>query len=113
MCLGEGQRPQGTLRVVPRLSPPRRLSRHSPTALLVRRHGAEALVEVLDSGCVAEEEIPRLFDRFHRGKRARLAIAESIARRHDLAIGIENRSDRSGLRVSVSRGPAARALIRP
>jgi hypothetical protein len=66
VCLGEGQRPQGTLRVVPRLSPPRRLCRHSPTALLVRRHGAEALVEVLDSGCVAEEEIPRLFDRFHR-----------------------------------------------
>jgi two-component system, OmpR family, sensor kinase len=87
----------------------------------VRRNGSEALVEVLDSGCgVAEEEIPRVFDRFHRaaapdieGNGLGLAIADSIARRHDLVIRIENRPDRSGLRVSVSRSPTAPALIRP
>ena len=85
-----------------------------------RKCGEEALVEILDTGCgVAEEEIPRLFDRFHRaaapdieGNGLGLAIARSIARRHNLAIAIQNRSDRSGLRVRVSGGPIAPRLIR-
>jgi two-component system, OmpR family, sensor kinase len=87
----------------------------------VRRRGPEAVVEVLDSGCgVAEEEIPKLFDRFHRaaspdieGSGLGLAIAGSIAKRHGLAIAIENRTDRSGLRVTVSGGFAPERLIRP
>jgi two-component system OmpR family sensor kinase len=87
----------------------------------VQRNGSEMLVEVWDTGCgVSEVEIPRLFDRFHRaaapnieGSGLGLAIAESIARCHGLTIRIENRSDRPGLRVSVSNGSATRTLIRP
>ena len=87
----------------------------------VSKCGEKALVEVLDTGSgVVEEEIPKLFDRFHRatardieGNGLGLAIAESIARRHGLAIKIENRTDRSGLRVTVSGGHAAEPLIRP
>ena len=85
------------------------------------RGDPEGSVEIVDSGCgVAEEEIPKLFDRFHRaaaqdveGSGLGLAIAESIAKGHGLEIRIENRSDRSGLRVTVSRRRAAQALIRP
>jgi len=88
--------------------------------ICVRKDGAEARIDVLDSGCgVAEEEIPRLFDRFHRaaapdveGNGLGLAIALAIAKRHNLTIAIENRSDHSGLRVSVSGGQTAPRLIR-
>lgn len=89
--------------------------------ICMRQRGAEARVEVLDSGCgVAAEEIPRLFDRFHRaaapdieGNGLGLAIAQSIAKRHGLTITIENRPDRSGLRVFVYGGCDAQRLICP
>ncbi len=72
-------------------------------------------IEILDTGCgVAEVEIPRLFDRFHRaaepgidGNGLGLAIAHVIARRHGMSITIENRQDRSGLRVRVGCPGAA------
>lgn len=71
--------------------------------------GEDSRVEILDSGPgVPAAEIPKLFDRFHRAANAReagnglgLAIADAIARRHGLRIEVENRKDRSGLRVTV------------
>ena len=86
----------------------------------VRRGQGAATVEILDAGCgVAEADIPRLFDRFFRsaandaqGSGLGLAIAASIARQYGLEIRIENRLDRTGLRVSVSHIPAGKALIR-
>jgi two-component system, OmpR family, sensor kinase len=75
----------------------------------VRSFEAGAAIEVLDTGPgVAEAEIPKLFDRFHRaapagseGSGLGLAIAASIAHRYGLTIDVANRPGRSGLRVTI------------
>jgi two-component system, OmpR family, sensor kinase len=67
-------------------------------------------VEVVDTGCgISPDKIGRVFDRFFRaappdidGSGLGLSIAAAIAKRHHLRIAIENRQDRSGLRVRVS-----------
>ncbi|MGO9741333.1 MAG: sensor histidine kinase [Roseiarcus sp.] len=72
----------------------------------------EFLVAVIDTGPgVAEEALPRLFERFFRaapldseGSGLGLAIAAAVARRHRFVVSVENRRDRSGSRASV-RGP--------
>jgi len=87
----------------------------------VRQNGESIEVEVLDTGCgVADADIPRLFDRFFRaapinveGSGLGLSIAAAVAKRHGFAIRIENRIDRMGLRVRVSRLPDGGSLIRP
>jgi signal transduction histidine kinase len=76
----------------------------------VRRHGKAATVEVADTGCgVEESHLPLLFDRFFRaapsdveGSGLGLAIVEAIAKRHGLAVKLENRRDRPGLVARVS-----------
>jgi len=81
----------------------------------VRRNGHSVAVEILDTGCgVAGADIPRLFDRFFRaapvdveGSGLGLSIADAVAKRHRLAIQIENRTDRAGLRVRVSSLPVS------
>jgi two-component system OmpR family sensor kinase len=80
----------------------------------VGHRGAGAIVEVADTGCgVSESELPRLFDRFFRAAPAHitgtglgLSIVAAIARRHGLAVNIENRAG-GGLiaRVVSSGGP--------
>jgi two-component system OmpR family sensor kinase len=80
----------------------------------VGHRGAGTIVEVADTGCgVSESELPRLFDRFFRAAPARipgtglgLSIVAAIARRHGLAVNIENRAG-GGLiaRVVSSGGP--------
>jgi two-component system, OmpR family, sensor kinase len=76
----------------------------------VRRQGRESVVEVADTGCgVEESQLPRLFARFYRvappdveGSGLGLAIVEAIAKRHGLAVKLENRHDRRGLVARVS-----------
>jgi two-component system OmpR family sensor kinase len=78
------------------------------------------VVEVVDTGCgVADTDIPRLFDRFFRaapadvdGSGLGLSIAGAVAKHHDYAIEIENRRDRSGLRVCVTGRLDCEQLIR-
>jgi two-component system, OmpR family, sensor kinase len=88
--------------------------RYTPTGgsvdVSVRRHGKAATVEVADTGCgVEESHLPLLFDRFFRaapsdveGSGLGLAIVEAIAKRHGLAVKLENRRDRPGLVARVS-----------
>jgi two-component system OmpR family sensor kinase len=87
--------------------------RYMPTGgsadVSVRRHGKAAIVEVADTGCgVEESQLPHLFERFFRaappdveGSGLGLAIVEAIAKRHGLAVKLENRRDRPGLVASV------------
>ncbi|SFI38155.1 His Kinase A (phospho-acceptor) domain-containing protein [Paenibacillus sp. UNC496MF] len=68
-------------------------------ALTVRRQASFAVIGVADTGCgIAKEDLPRVFDRFYRGDKARsraeggtglgLSIAEWIAKAHGGAITI-------------------------
>ena len=67
-------------------------------------------VDIIDTGCgIPPDKMGRVFDRFFRaappdieGSGLELSIAAAIAKRHHLRIAIENRQDRSGLRVRVS-----------
>jgi signal transduction histidine kinase len=78
--------------------------KHTPAGgrvhVAARRQGADALLEVVDSGDgIAAEHLPRVFDRFYRGDRVRsraqggsglgLAIAKSLVDAHggQLALG--------------------------
>jgi two-component system OmpR family sensor kinase len=88
--------------------------RYMPTGgsvdVSVRRHGNAAIVEVADTGSgVGESQLPHLFERFFRaappdveGSGLGLAIVEAIAKRHGLAVKLENRRDRPGLVARVS-----------
>ena len=92
--------------------------RHTPPGgtvdVSVRVDGGPFLVEVADTGCgVAQADISRLSDRFFRaesndteGSGLGLSIADAVARRHGLSLKFENRTDCSGLRVSVSAAKA-------
>ncbi|MET3517016.1 signal transduction histidine kinase [Pseudacidovorax sp. 1753] len=75
----------------------------------------EPVVDVVDEGPgIAEDVLPRVFDRFYRapgaavgGSGLGLAIAASVARRHGLRIALINRrgpEHRSGLRARVHLG---------
>jgi signal transduction histidine kinase len=77
--------------------------------LRVERRGALALLTVEDDGPgFAAEDLPRVFDRFYRGDRARsaggsglgLAIVREIARAHGGAVRAENRPE-GGARLCV------------
>jgi signal transduction histidine kinase len=67
-------------------------------AVAVRRRGLQAAVEVCDTGCGLDpDDLPRLFARFHRGRRAGqsaegsglgLAIAQGIVHAHGGQIAI-------------------------
>ena len=70
--------------------------------LRLRRDGQHALLEVTDTGCgVAPQEIPRLFERFHRveGVQARthegsgigLALVQELVKLHGGSIEVESR----------------------
>ena len=88
--------------------------RYTPTGgsvdVSVRRYRKTAIVEVADTGCgVEESQLPHLFDRLFRaappdvaGSGPGLAIVEAIAKRHGLAVKVENRHDRRGLVARVS-----------
>jgi two-component system OmpR family sensor kinase len=86
----------------------------------VRRSGAKTIIEVADTGCgVSEDHLPRLFDRFFRAAPAHipgtglgLSIVKAIAKRHDLAVSIENRQS-GGLLVRVVSEDKAPPLIPP
>lgn len=77
----------------------------------VSTDGAEALIVVSDSGPgVAPDELPRLFDRFHRGSAAReseapgfglgLAISRAVIERQGGSIAVENTGG-GGARFSI------------
>jgi len=77
----------------------------------VSTDGAEALIVVSDHGPgVAPDELPRLFDRFHRGSAAReseapgfglgLAISRAVIERQGGSIAVENRGG-GGARFSI------------
>lgn len=88
--------------------------RYTPSGGLVdisvRNLGSSTVIQVADTGCgVDETNIPRLFDRFFRaappgieGSGLGLAIVQAIAKRHNFAIALQNRKDRTGFQVTVT-----------
>lgn len=70
----------------------------------LRREAGTAIVEVIDSGCgIADDALPRVFDRFFRaasadtvGNGLGLAIAKRIADRNGFTLTIANRDDTTG-----------------
>jgi len=94
-------------------------------AVRVRREGPWAVLSVSDTGVgIAAEELPRLFDRFHRVANARsrthegtgigLALVQELVRRHEGAVEVESREGEGStftVRVPLGRGhlPAERA----
>jgi two-component system, OmpR family, sensor kinase len=77
--------------------------------VVVKRQGAHAVVEVLDSGCgIPSAALPRIFDRFFRaappeveGTGLGLAIAKAIADRNGFRLTIVNRQDAEGVVAQV------------
>jgi two-component system OmpR family sensor kinase len=73
--------------------------------VVLKREGANALVEVVDSGCgIPAAALPRIFDRFFRaapadieGTGLGLAIAKAIADRNGFRLTIANRQDAQGV----------------
>jgi two-component system, OmpR family, sensor kinase len=89
--------------------------------VVLKKQGADAFVEVVDSGCgIPNVALPRIFDRFFRaappdieGTGLGLAIAKAIADRNDFRLTIVNRQDAAGVvarvRIPVpSESPARR-----
>jgi two-component system OmpR family sensor kinase len=78
----------------------------------VRHRDGTAIVEVTDTGCgVSPSELPRLFDRFYRaapadipGTGLGLSIVDAIAKRHGLAVTVENRREGGLLARVVASG---------
>jgi two-component system, OmpR family, sensor kinase len=78
----------------------------------VRHRDGNAIVEVTDTGCgVSPSELPRLFDRFYRaapadipGTGLGLSIVDAIAKRHGLAVTVENRREGGLLARVVASG---------
>jgi signal transduction histidine kinase len=80
------------------------------------QQGAEAVLEVLDTGPgIAEEDLPRLFERFFRGRTAErtsgsgigLAVASELIEAHGGTIAAANRPE--GGAVFTVRLPVAGA----
>jgi two-component system, OmpR family, sensor kinase len=77
--------------------------------VVLKREGADALVEVVDSGCgIPDAALPRIFDRFFRaaptdieGTGLGLAIAKAIADRNGFRLTIMNRLDAQGVVAQV------------
>jgi len=77
--------------------------------VVLKRRGADALVEVVDSGCgIPHAALPRIFDRFFRaapadieGTGLGLAIAKAIADRNGFGLTIVNRLDAQGVVAQV------------
>ena len=86
------------------------------------RHGAEAVLQVEDTGIGLDpEDLPHVFDRFYRADKARarddggtglgLAIAKSIVERHHGTIEVESTPGQGS--VFTVRLPSARGSKRP
>jgi signal transduction histidine kinase len=87
-------------------------------AVRVRREGAWALLAVSDTGVgIAADELPRLFERFHRVANARsrthegtgigLALVQELVRRHHGAVEVESREGEGStftVRIPLGRG---------
>jgi len=77
--------------------------------VVLKRQGADALVEVVDSGCgIPDAALPRIFDRFFRaapadieGTGLGLAIAKAVADRNGFRLTIMNRLDTQGVIAQV------------
>ena len=87
----------------------------------LKMDGADALVEVIDSGCgIPSVALPRIFDRFFRaappdieGTGLGLAIAKAIADRNHFRLTIDNRAGAVGVVVRVKIPCAAETPARP
>ena len=77
--------------------------RHTPegglVSVILRRNDGDVGVDVCDTGCgIADEDLPRIFDRFYRNPRDRngsgaglgLAIAKRILELHDSTLTVES-----------------------
>jgi two-component system, OmpR family, sensor kinase len=83
--------------------------------VVLKRQGADALIEVMDSGCgIPSAALPYIFDRFFRaappdteGTGLGLAIAKAIADRNGFGLTISHREDAGGViarvRIPMSR----------
>jgi two-component system, OmpR family, sensor kinase len=86
----------------------------------LKMDGADAIVEVVDSGCgIPSTALPRVFDRFFRaappqieGTGLGLAIAKAIADRNHFGMTIDNRPGTIGVVVRVKIPCAARTPAR-
>jgi two-component system, OmpR family, sensor kinase len=87
--------------------------------VVLSNDGADALVEVIDTGCgIPAASLPRVFDRFFRaappgveGTGLGLAIAKAVAERNGFELSIDNRENARGViaRVRINSAPAIRA----
>lgn len=79
--------------------------RHGSIKMIARRENGELEVDVVDTGTgIAEEDVPRIFDRFYRADRARtsgtanaglgLAIVKSIVTMHGGTISVDSAPER-------------------
>jgi two-component system sensor histidine kinase BaeS len=81
--------------------------------ILTRQDGAQALLEVIDTGIgIPAEELPRIFDRFWRGQGAArisgsgigLAIAAELTRAHGGDLAADSRPGQgTGLKLRLPR----------
>jgi two-component system OmpR family sensor kinase len=77
--------------------------------VVLSNDGADALVEVIDSGCgIPDAALPRIFDRFFRaappgvdGTGLGLSIAKAVAERNGFTLSVNNRKNARGVIASV------------
>jgi two-component system OmpR family sensor kinase len=75
----------------------------------IHRAGLFTAIEIADTGCgIAEENMPRVFNRFFRaaaddsdGSGLGLSIVAAVARHHGFRVVLQNRGDRPGLRARI------------
>ena len=75
----------------------------------IHRAGLFSAIEIADTGCgIAEENMPRVFNRFFRaasddsdGSGLGLSIVAAVAKHHGFRVVLQNRDDRRGLRAQI------------
>jgi len=75
----------------------------------IHRAGLFTAIEIADTGCgIAEENMPRVFNRFFRaasddsdGSGLGLSIVAAVAKHHGFRVVLQNRDDRRGLRAQI------------
>ncbi len=75
----------------------------------IHRAGLFSAIEIADTGCgIAEENMPRVFNRFFRaasddsdGSGLGLSIVAAVAKHHGFRVVLKNRDDRRGLRAQI------------